>query len=273
MLKKERAFLALIIVLLLLEACSSIEQQHDYIPVKLNIIQKFNIDFIPQKCVFSYPERTVFIMEGNYIHIFKNGRRINTIGGLGFDHSNFNKLTDIAIAPDGNLLAMDSFQKKIKKFDKDGKWITEFELADFVEPTLFDITNDETFYIYDDSRKEIITTHTFRENDFYSFGKFQLTKSRSLNLEKNIVLVYDLAEDKTIVFDRLGQFQEELDGKVQFDRRQKYKLEKYFFQHLASDKKFAVTSFQWLDFLIDNGFLILLSNHEIWICTLDYEIK
>ncbi|MBL7148888.1 MAG: hypothetical protein ISS80_02320 [Candidatus Cloacimonetes bacterium] len=273
MLKEERVLVALLMVLLLLEACSSIEQQHDYIPVKLNIIQKFNIDFIPQKCVFSYPERTAFIMEGNNIHIFKNGRRINTIGGLGFDHSNFNKLSDIAIAPDGNLLALDSFQKKIKKFDKDGKWITEFELVNFVGPTLFEITSNETFYIYDDNRKEIVTTRTFEENDFYSFGKFQLVNPRSLNLAKNIVLVYDLVEAKTIVFDRLGQFQEELDGKVQFDRRQKYKLEKYFFQHLTSSKKFAVTSFQWLDFLIDNGFLILLSNHEIWICTIDYEIK
>ena len=273
MLKVERTLLVLLIVFLILGGCSSIEQRNDYVPVKLNIIQKFNIDFIPQKCAFSYPERTAFIMEGNYIHIFKNGKRINTIGGLGFDHSNFNKLTDIAIAPVGNMLALDSFQKKIKKFDKDGKWITEFELVDFVGPTLFEITSDETFYIYDDNRKEIVTTRTFEENDFYSFGKFQLTKPRSLNLEKNDVIVYDMAESKTIVFDRLGQFKEELEGKAQFDKRQKYKLEKFFFQHLASGKKFAVSPFQWLDFFIDDSFLILLSNHEIWICTIDYEIK
>jgi len=273
MLKVERTLLSLLMLLFILGGCSSLEQSYDYIPIKLNIIQKFNIDFIPQKCVFSYLEKTAFVMENNNIHIFRSGKQINTIGGLGFDHSNFNKLADITIAPDGNLLALDSFQKKIKKFDKDGKWITEFELVDFVEPTLFEITSDETFYIYDDNRKEVVTTRTFEENDFYSFGKFQLTKPRSLNLEKGVVVVYDLAEDKTIMFDRLGQFEEELEGKVQFDRQQKYKLEKFYFQHLTSSKKFAVSPYQWLDFFLDDGFLILLSKNEIWISTIEYEIK
>ncbi len=101
-------------LLFLLFGCSSVELQTDHSPLQLNIIQKINLGFIPAKCVYSSTERTTFILEENtnYIHIYRNGKKINTIGGLGFENTNFNDLSDITISPDGKLLVLDSFQKK-----------------------------------------------------------------------------------------------------------------------------------------------------------------
>ena len=268
-------FVSISLALLVFLGCSSIEQQRNYIPVELNIIQRINIDFIPQKCVYSSSDRTVFISEknSNTIHIFKYGKRINTIGGLGFENTNFHKLSDITLAPDGKLLALDSFQKKIKKFDIDGQWITDLNLDLFSKPTLFDISTEETFYIYDDNKKEIVITKTFHEDDFYSFGKFQLIQPDKLVLTKNSIVIYDIACDKTFVFDTLGQFRKELNGYIQFDKNQEYKLESHYLLHRSSGQKFAISTNTWNDFFIKKKYVILLSDNEIWIAEFTYETR
>ncbi len=259
--------------MLLLFGCSSVELQIDHSPVQLDIIQKINSGFIPAKCVYSSIERTAFILEENtnYIHIYRNGKKINTIGGLGFENTNFNELSDITISPDGKLLVLDSFQKKIKKFDKDGKWITEFDLLDFSEPKLFDISIDETFYIYDDNRKEIVISKYLNEKDFYTFGKFQLIDPQKLLLTKNSVVVFNGSENKTIVFDTLGKFLDEYNGNYQFDGDHTYKLESYNILHCRSDNKFAVSTKRWKNFSIKGNFVILLSDNEVWIAKFIYQ--
>ena len=272
----KRLFFVLIsLTLLVFFGCSSIEQQRNYIPVELNIIQRINIDFIPQKCVYSSSDRTAFISEKNLnnIHIFKYGKRINTIGGLGFENTNFHKLSDITLAPDGKLLALDSFQKKIKKIDVDGQWITDLNLDLFSKPTLFDISTEETFYIYDDNRKEIVITKTFHEDDFYSFGKFQLIQPEKLVLTKNSLVIYDTACDKTFVYDKLGQFRKELNGYIQFDKNQEYKLETHYLLHYSSGQKFAISTNTWNDFFIERNYVMLLSDNEVWIAEFTYEIR
>ncbi len=261
------------LLLLLLSGCSTVELQTDHSPVQLHIIQKIDLGFIPAKCVYSSTEKTAFILEENtnYIHIYRNEKKINTIGGLGFENINFNELSDITISPDGKLLVLDSFQKKIKKFDKDGKWITEFDLVDFSEPRLFDISIDETFYIYDDNRKEIIISKYLNEKDFYTFGKFQLTDPQKLLLTKNSVVVFDSSENKTIVFDTLGQFLVDYNGNYQFDGYHTFKLESYNILHCRSNNKFAASTKRWKDFYINGNFVILLSESEVWIAQFIYQ--
>ena len=267
----KNSFRLFLLLILFLTSCSTIEMQSYRTPESIIVIQKIQTDFIPKKCLYSSISKTAFILEdeSNIIHIYKNGKKINTIGGLGFTSLSFNKLADITLSPDGNLLALDSFQKKIKKFDIDGKLITEFNLNGFVEPTLFMVALDETYYIYDNASKEIIITRTFDESDWYTFGKFQLGNPSKINLGKNEITVYDEQKNVTIIFGILGQFQNEIDGNIQIEKQQQYILKEYFIYYPKSDSKFAISTNKWNDFSIEDN-VILLSDNEIWIGKLIY---
>ena len=270
---KKYSYRLFILLILFLTACSTIEMQYYRIPEEINIIQKIKTDFIPEKCLYSSINKTAFILEkeANIIHIYKNGKKINTIGGLGFTSTSFNKLADITLSPDGNLLALDSFQKKVKKFDTDGRWITEFDLKNTNSPTLFDISVDETFYIYDENLKEIIVEKNFDSNNYFTFGKFQFKNPSLLTLTRNFIIVYDKGKKTSLIFDTLGKFIEEKDGKIQYDNLEEYKLEINDITNIKSNKKFAISVNHWNNFLIKNNFCIILSDSEIWITKLLYE--
>ncbi|MEA2096760.1 MAG: 6-bladed beta-propeller [Candidatus Cloacimonadota bacterium] len=268
---KRHSYRPFILLILFLTACSTIEMQYYRIPEKINIIQKIKTDFVPKKCLYSSINKTAFVLEkeANIIHIYKNGKKINTIGGLGFTSTSFNKLADITLSPDGNLLALDSFQKKIKKFDIDGKLIAELNLNDFIEPALLAVAIDETYYIYDNAFKEIIITRTFGQSDWYTFGKFQLNNPSKINLGKNEIMIYDKLKNSTLIFGILGRFQNEIDGNIQIEKQQQYILKNYFIYHPKSDSKFAISTNKWNDFSIEDN-VILLSDNEIWIGKLTY---
>ena len=173
--------------------------------------------------------------------------------------------------PDGNLLALDSFEKKIKKFDTEGKWITEFEIENIGEPGLFDISSDETFYIFDENRKEIVVTKKFGENNIYTFGKFQIDKPQQLTKTLNYILIYDKVNDKTTFFESLGQFVKESPGYYQTDKFQDFKLSRFALEHPDSEKILAVSVFPWKFFEIKNNLCLLLSEKEMWIAEFVYE--
>jgi len=267
----KNSFKPFLLLILFLVACSTIEMQSYRTAENIIIIQKIQTDFIPKKCLYSSINKTAFVLEdeSNKIHIYKNGKEINTIGGLGFTSSSFNKLADITLSPDGNLLALDSFQKKIKKFDIEGKLITEFNLDGFIEPTLFVVSIDETYYIFDNASKEIIITRTFDESDWYTFGKFQLNDPSKINLGKNEITVYDEKKKTTMIFGILGRFQNEFDGNIQIEKQQQFTLKDYFIYHPKSNNKFAISTNKWTDFSIEDN-VILLSDNEIWIGKLTY---
>ncbi len=268
---KKHSFRLSIFLVLLLVGCSTIEMQTYKVPVEINIFQKIQTDFIPQKCLYSSINKTAFVLEKetDMIHIYRNGEKINTIGGLGFTSSSFNKLADITLSPDGNLLALDSFQKKIKKFDIDGKLITEFNLTGFIEPALFAVGVDETYYIFDNASKEIVITRTFDESDWYTFGKFQLSNLSKISLGKDEITVYYEQKNTTIIFGILGRFQNEIEGNIQIEKQQQYILKDYFIHYPKSDSKFAISTNKWNDFSIEDN-VILLSDNEIWIGKLIY---
>ncbi len=268
---KKNIFRLLIFLVLLLAGCSTIEMQTYKVPVEINIFQKIQTDFIPQKCLYSSINKTAFVLEKetDMIHIYRNGEKINTIGGLGFTSSSFNKLSDITLSPDGNLLALDSFQKKIKKFDIDGKLIAELNLNNFIEPALFAVGVDETYYIFDNASKEIIITRTFNESNWYTFGKFQFNDPCKISLGKNEITAYDKKKNSTIIFGILGRFQNEVNGNIQIDKQQQYILKDYYVYHPKSESKFAISTNKWNDFSIEDN-VILLSDNEIWIGKLIY---
>jgi len=260
-----------ILTFLLITACASINIQSQRIPNKFQTIYNIQTDFISKKCLYSSINKTAFVLEEqtDIIHIFRNGKKVNTIGGLGFTSSNFNKLSDITLSPDGNLLALDSFQKKVKKFDDSGKLIAEFNLKGFIEPTLFAVSDDETYYIYDNASKEVIITRTFDESDWFPFGKFQLKNPFKISLARNEIIIYDKQNNSTTIFGALGQFQNEMEGNIQRDKQQLYILNNHFIYHPKSENKLAISINKWHDFSIKN-YVILLSDNTIWIGKFSY---
>jgi len=240
----------------------------------LNIINEIQTNYIPAKSVYSNIENTTYIMEqkSNRIHIYKGNRKINTIGGLGFNEYSFNKLSDIALSPDGNLLALDSFEKVIKKFDKDGKWIAEFNFDFMIKPQIFDISLDETFFIYDRNQKEIIAKRITDTEEYVSFGKFMLSEPISIVVNDNLIQVYDKQLNKTIIFNFWGDLIEEFEGNVLFHRKQKYQLNVRSITKYPENKKFAVNISPLNSFLIKNNNLITNSNNKVQISEFIYEI-
>ncbi|MDP8202899.1 MAG: hypothetical protein P9L95_00020 [Candidatus Tenebribacter mawsonii] len=269
--KRKFHFGLFILIILFVNSCSTIEIITSRVPINFELIKKIQTNFIPQKCLYSSINKTVFVWENetDLIHIYSGENKINTIGGLGFNSQSFNKLADITLAPDGNLLALDSFQKKIKKFDVNGKLIAEISLTDFVEPSLFAVAIDETYYIYDNASKEIVITRTFDRSDWYSFGKFQLNTPSNLSLGKNEITVYEPKQNATMIFGILGRFQKEFDGNVKIEKQQNYILKDHFIYHQETEGKFAISTNTWNEFSIKDN-VILLSDNEIWIGEFTY---
>lgn len=256
----------LLILVLFISACSTINIQRPRAPEKLEILKKIQTDFVPKKCLYSSINKTLFVWENgtNVIHIYNNGNLINTIGGMGFDAQNFNKLADITLSSDGNLLALDSFQKKIKKFDMDGKFITGVSINEFIEPTLFAAAVDETYYIYDNSLKEIVITRTFTRSNWFTFGKFQFNSASKISLGKDEISVYDDQQNSTLVFGTLGRFQAEYEDNVQIEKKQHYVLKDHYILHPKTNSKFAISTNKWVDFSIEDR-VVIFSDNEIWI--------
>ncbi|MFC1898540.1 hypothetical protein ACFLYJ_03100 [Candidatus Cloacimonadota bacterium] len=264
-----------LLCLILLISCSSVEQQNIYKPVRFEIIQEIQTKFTPNKCLYSFVNKTVFALnkESSEIHIFKGGKKINTIGGIGFEQTNFTKLSDITLAPDGSLLAMDSFEKTIKKFDTEGKFITSIYLTDFSEPTLFAVASDETFYIYDSDRNEIITFSRLNEYDTFTFGRFQFTKPDNLQLAGNLLIINEIALNHTLVFSTFGQLEQELDGYYQIERNQKYLLQSNYISPENSEEKYAVSIKGWKYFSQNDSYTILTSKEKILVGKFVYEVR
>lgn len=261
------------IVPLLLLSCTSLNLQQTMIPLMIQDLYDINLDFVPDKAIYSAVDKTIYIKSANRIYIYQKGILSNTIGGLGFEKSQFNKLTDINLAPDGKLLALDSFQKKIRKFDHYGNLIADISLNDLPNPALFAVASDGTLFIYDANLQEIVTFQNFGKDRLYSFGKFIIEDLKSINISGNRILVYDQKTDKTIQFSRMGQFINENKGKILFDHDNAFLLKTSHIQLVDSDRKFGLSPAVWRDFDLINGHIILIREKGVRITEIKYEEK
>ncbi len=265
----------IILLLVILTACAEVDQQVDYLPVSCQIIWEIQADFEPAKCLYSSSRKTLFARQkdSNFIHIFKDGKRINTIGGMGFEQTNFDRLSDIALAPDGSLLALDSFAGNIKKFDTDGKFITEFALPNLTEPALLDIAMDETFYIFDSNKGEIVVTNLSGSDEDYRFGMFQLNTPVHLTLSGNKLVINDIRKNKTLIFDKFGQLITSWEGYFQIQNNQQFELKDYFIEHSKTQTRLCISPQKWQFFVQKGGFTILTGKSKILIGKIQYEVN
>lgn len=190
---------------------------------------------------------------------------------MGFDKSNFNRLADISIGPDGNLYTLDSFTKTVQKFDHNGQWLREYSLDTLQEPILMDIGRNELLYIFDNIQREIVVLDIEKEEELFRFGKFQLSRPRQLINTKNYLLIWDNEENSTLVYDTFGQLMQQKKGNYQIDRGNFFQLATHNIVHQESEQSFLTSLKQYHTFLLKNGVGILTTDNEVIVFGISYE--
>ncbi len=259
------------LLILFFLGCVQIHPKPNYSPVSWDVQQQIDLSFTPEQGVFSPSSQTLFLKEGNYIYIIKDDKKINRLGGIGYNSDNFSRLSDMKISPDGNLLVLDSFQKRIVKFDENGKWLTEFKLDNFSFPTLFAISSDETFYIYDQNRNEVFILNDLNDEPEESFGSFELENPTSLQISRDYIYLFDSNLNHTFFYDHFGSLFREV---PEFSLEEKgvfFQLNSNFIMELSTNSKFAISPTSWLGANLKNGTWILWGDHKIILGKMKYE--
>jgi hypothetical protein len=213
---------ACIMLSIALSGCAGIDTGRTVIPVKLQVTDNLLLPFQADKCLLDHRTGTYYIVEKNRpnIHFYRGGKQINSIGGFGTDKASFQKLSDIAIDPDGNLLVLDEFAKLIRKFTPDGKWIADIDISSFNQPTRFCSTQESDLIIYDSATKELQRISTFDGKTMFTFGRFQVNSVSGITASRDMVAVVSDEKDKTVLFTGMGLFLKELPAQVVLDQYQ-----------------------------------------------------
>ncbi len=264
----------LFLLVALLSGCSWLQDRPVVVPVSLQESERLDFRMPIRKCCFDPITKTLYIMpeNENAVHIYRQGKEINIIGRLGFEKSNFSRLDDITLATDGKILALDSFSRKIKKFDQEGKWIANYDLNFLKEPTRFDVNDNEEIYVYDNFSKDICIISNSTEEEHFTFGKFQLTDPQRITANRDYVWIYDKAVDQTLIYNAMGQHLEDADGFVQLDRfSQKFKLLPNAIEQINTGAKIAIDLGKNRSFFIESGVWVVVRDETITLYESMYE--
>lgn len=269
---KNKSFFLTITLLLVLFGCSQIMQNRtNLIPKKVDIIEHLSVDFPIEKALYDPITRTIYAKNGNEIQIFKNGKKINVVGRSGFGQNQFNQLSDIALSPAGDLLALDSFRKKIYRYDQEGSFIAQIDLSIFANPVLLQMTNDEKIYIYDSATNEIYIYENFSNEEPLGFGKFTFSKPQQIGKFKDTLFIYDIKMNKTFLFNSFGQELEEISGNIFIDQYEKFQVEEFYIKHLRTGEKYQISAFPIDNCFVRNGNIIVIRNKELDVIKIQYD--
>jgi hypothetical protein len=207
------------VITLLLAACGGIKFQ-----AKREVGSLVLDSFIPletkvDKAITDPTSGTVYALHRaqQQVFIYKGKELVNTIGGLGSMSYNFQRLTDIALNTDGNLLALDQMAATIKKFTSDGRYIASLELKDLIQPELLCLNLDGELFVYDAAPGEIVNVSLLDGKEINRFGRFQFQNPTAISCNRELISVYSASEGSSKVFDSFGQFIQERAGQVLAD--------------------------------------------------------
>lgn len=174
-----------------------------------------------RKACFNEIENTLYLLEDGqpWIHFYHNGKRINRVGGRGPGETQFAYLTDIGLAPDGDIIAVDAFRSSLSKIDRNGRLVSRQIMEHQPEPGLICVSENGTWYLYDFSRKEVFVYHDPASEPAYSFARFQLENPTAIFCNRDYFWVYEEERERTILFDSMGQLLGTETGMVQIDRQ------------------------------------------------------
>ena len=244
---------------------------NSYIIKKWEEISTINLPYTPQKSLYSTTLTTLYVFhkETNEIDLYREGKKVNTIGGLGIGNMYFSQLSDIALAPNGTLYTLDSFQREIKRFDENGRFLAKINLIDLSHPILFDVSSDEIFYIYDEDFQAIFE---WSDGDTkQSFGKFTSTEPSQLTINREGIFLYEEKTDKTYIFTTFGQFDQEISGYVIRDKGLFIKKDVYFLTTVKNEEKYAFSTIPWQTFMMKQNVICLIAENLVKIGRFHYE--
>ncbi|MCF7920033.1 MAG: hypothetical protein K9N06_08990 [Candidatus Cloacimonetes bacterium] len=259
------------LLVLALCACTLNQTSRQFTAVSFNQKQEIKPDIPVQKACWFEMENIFYLWQQNssVVHIYHNGKHINSLGDTGTDKLNFRKLTDICLAPDGNLYLLDNFDRRISKIDKRGSWIAEVALPAGINPQLLAVSQDESFFVYDDSSREIVVFKATGK-EINRFGRMIFSAPRKMALNDNIISVYD-NDGSTYFFTRLGQFLDVTEGNCYLENNRTIRLEKYFFSVSGSDYNFAVNLKPWQKMFYEAPNILLIDSEKIITGKITYE--
>ena len=142
------------------------------------------------------------------IDIYRAGKLFNTLGGLGMQSYNFQRLADIAIDSDGSLLALDMMAKDLRRFSPEGQLAGRLELSQLAMPELLAMNPDHNLFIYDAAPQEIVCISMLDGSELYRFGRFQIKAPSSLGCTADYLAIYSLESARTDMYYVYGQFKE-----------------------------------------------------------------
>jgi len=213
------AISALSILLLLMAGCANPR----FSPAReirgRELIRVLNVEHNYDKAVSDSRGEMVYALlrSAQEIHIYQGARRVNSIGGLGFERTNFQRLADIGVDTDGGLLALDTAQKLLRKFSPEGRLMAELQLKGLQQPELFCVGSDGTLFVHDSASSEIVSFSRLDASELYRFGRFELELPSWLACSRNYVYAYSRERDRTYVFYQLGQHKWTWEGLWAFD--------------------------------------------------------
>ncbi len=140
-----------------------------------------------------------------------DNKKINTIGGIGFGDNQFNNLTDISLSHDNHLLALDSFQKKIKQYSSEGEYLGSISLSNCSNPMLITVLDENNWIIFDDGTKELIQLSPSASGETQVLDKIFDIKPHKLYSTDKWIYLYSREDNKTLTYSDLGNFSETQD--------------------------------------------------------------
>ncbi|MDP8220770.1 MAG: hypothetical protein P9X26_05460 [Candidatus Stygibacter frigidus] len=260
------------LILSSLFACSINTTTRNLQPVEFTEIFTLKTDIKIEIACYNSIDQVTYIWETNTdkIHIFNREVEVNTIGGKGVDNTNFQKLSDICLAPDGDLFALDSFDNSLKKFNKTGKMTGKLLINGNLDPKLVVIALDQKIYIYDDKRNEIVVLD-YKGNEIAAWGNLEFGEIASLELYNDLLAVYDLMNDETLFFSTYGQLIDQHQGRCYLENDQLFYLQRYYLEHKANNAKFAVNTTPWLKVFFQSPEIIMYDGKKLILGKIRYE--
>lgn len=241
-------------------------------PVGFTEILQFNTNIAIEKVCYNSIKQISYIWESNtdVIHIYENDIQVNTIGGIGFDRISFQRLSDICLSPDGDLFALDSTERSLKKFDEKGDLIAKIQIDNNLNPILAAIALNQKIYLYDDKRKEIVVVD-YKGKEIEAFGSLEFMEPVSLELYQDILAVYDSENEVTIFFSRLGQIIDQQEGHCYMENQQVYCLQNFFIEQCSEKQKYAINTHPWQKVFFQSPEIILSDSKKILVGMILYE--
>jgi hypothetical protein len=235
------AFL-IITISLLMSSCAHIEENYLYeninpvwSPKKLEPILVQPIRFPVKKAIFSERNQSLYILDENNteLTIYRNQKLVNRIGRNSSGTGTIQRISDIALAKDGNLWLLDNFQKKLYKIDFNGMILSHFTLTEPLNPTQFIIDEYNSLIIYDKGRNDLMVYESLSLKYIYSFARMMFVEPLSLSAVKDRIWIYDKGQNKTFAFLTTGKLIFEMSGQWFYDTH----LNLFQYEHSALQNK------------------------------------